>query len=94
VPSTVAKLKVDAMDRVITGYEIRYSSAALIVLTLLGLLVDLFASGLMKGDSSGMLLFALAIGVFAIAVVVMNLRKLRSRMQTLVDEAIAELGAM
>jgi len=94
VPSTVAKLKGDAMDRVITGYEIRYSSAALILLTLLGLLVDLFASGLMKGDSSGMLLFALAIGVFAIAVVVMNLRKLRSRMQTLVDEAIAELGAM
>ena len=93
VPSTVAKLKVDVMNRAITGSEIRYSTAALIVLTLFGLIFDLFASGLMKG-SSGMLLFVLAIGVFAIVVVVMNLRKLRSRMQTLVDEAIAELGAM
>ena len=39
-------------------------------------------------------MIALAIGVFAVAVVVMNLRKMRSRMQTLVDEAIGELGAM
>jgi len=93
VPSTVAKLNVDTMDRAITGYEIRYSSGALIVLALLGLIVDLFASDLMKGDGR-MLVFAFAIAVFAIAAVVMNLRKMRARMQALVDEAIGELGAM
>ena len=93
VPSTVARLTVDTMDRSITGYEIRYSSGALIALALLGLIVDLVASGLTKGDH-GWPAFALVIGVFAIVAVVMKVRKLRSRMQTLVDEAIAELGAM
>jgi hypothetical protein len=95
VPSMVAKLTVDTMDRAITGFEIRYSSGALIVLGLLVLLIDLFTSGMTSGKTGAPALIGLAfVAVFAIVTLVGKLRMMRSRMQTLVDEAIGELGTM
>jgi hypothetical protein len=95
VPSMVAKLTVDTMGRAITGFEIRYSSGALIVLGLLVLLIDLFTSGMTRGKTGLPALFGIAIvAIFAIAALVGKLRTMRSRMQTLVDEAIGEIGAM
>jgi hypothetical protein len=92
VPSMVAKLTVDRMDRAITGFEIRYSSGALIVLGLLALIFDLFAFGMARGHAP--VIGLVVVGIFAVVTVVTKLRTMRSRMQTLVDEAIGELGTM
>jgi hypothetical protein len=94
VPSMVAKLTVDTMDRAITGCEIRYSSGALIVLGLFVLIFDVLTSGMARSHMHQHLVKLAIVAIFAIGTIIAKVRAMRSRMQTLVDEAIGELGAM
>jgi hypothetical protein len=93
VPSTVAKLNVDAMDRRIIGSEIRFSSAMILSALLMLWIAYQFFSNLSAKSTMPPAGF-IAFGVFAIFAVVMNMRTHRGRMQKLIDGATAELSIM
>lgn len=93
VPSTVAKLNVDAIGRRIVGSEIRFSSgmigsSVLMLWLTYRYLTNVPATSAMPPAS------LIAFGAFAIFAVGMNMRTHRARMQKLIDGATAELSIM
>ena len=92
VPSTVAKLNVDAMDRKIVGCEIRFSSGMILwSMLMLWIAYQFLSNAPSKAPPPAVLIAFSAFGIFAI---VMNMRKLGNRMQKLIDDATAELSIM
>jgi hypothetical protein len=93
VPSTVAKLTVDGMGGRVIGSEIRFSSGMILwTMLMVWIAYQFLANAPSKAAPPPAVLIAFsAFGIFAI---VMNMRKLRNRMQKLIDGATAELSIM
>jgi hypothetical protein len=93
VPSTVAKLTVDGMGGRVIGSEIRFSSGMILwTMLMVWIAYQFLANAPSKAAPPPAVLIAFsAFGIFAI---VMNVRKLRTRMQKLIDGATAELSIM
>jgi|GEM_PF-816096 len=92
VAGAIAKLNVNETSRAIANAEIRYSSGLVLVLVLFFVTAFLMFSTAVPGNSSGP---AIAIGVFFVMFLVsafIRRKRLISRMEMLVQDALEELG--
>jgi hypothetical protein len=92
IPLTVAKLTVDEYDRSITASEIRFSSifpfAMILFLWAAGRMFSAELAMWPPTEFLGAIVAMLLVGGF------INIRRLRSRMENLVQDALSEIGAM
>jgi energy-coupling factor transporter transmembrane protein EcfT len=93
IPMMVARIHVDADDRSVLGWEVRFSSGGVgvFVLGAAAACWSVVATALPHGGLPPGILAGLA--AFTIVVIGLNLRTLRSRMMDLVNEALPELAA-
>jgi hypothetical protein len=95
IPLMVAKLIVDASDKSILGCEIRFSSGFPFILALMMWTAYRFFAAIPPNEAIGPppAVFV-AMGAFVVLIGWINLRMLRSRMEKLVEDVVAELNGM
>jgi hypothetical protein len=95
IPMMVAKLIVDSSNKSILGCEIRFSSGFPFVLTfMLWIAYQFFMAVPMNGAHGPPPAVFAAMGGLVVLIGWINLRMLRSRMEKLVEDAVAELNGM
>jgi hypothetical protein len=95
IPSMVAKLMVDAGERSLLGCEIRFSSGFPLLLALMLWTAYRFFTAIPGNAAIALSPLAItAMGAFMAVITWINLWILRSRMEKLVEDAVAELNGM